>query len=164
MTAEKSTIVRNLESALIELTNLYKYTYNEDDLIKLNKNVPIEHIDSTKEAIETPIIVTIIKAVANGLAEPFDKQAYDIIEQLWDELNINDILPKETIEQYHNALKRTGIKKDYMTVQDLIDTLKLVGDKSKPVFINVDNEILPISLVDDDISDRLDLNAELQNV
>lgn len=163
MTAEKSTIVRNLESALIELTNLYKYTYNEDDLIKLNKNVPIEHIDSTKEAIETPIIVTIIKAVANGLAEPFDKQAYDIIEQLWDELNINDILPKETIEQYHNALKRTGIKKDYMTVQDLIDTLKLVGDKSKPVFINVDNEILPISLVDDDISDRLDLNAELQN-
>jgi hypothetical protein len=49
------------------------------------------------------------------------------------------------------------------TVQDLIDKLNEVEDKTKPVFaylnINGDNyEVVPISLVDDTISDRVDIN------
>jgi len=53
------------------------------------------------------------------------------------------------------------------TVQDLLDALNNIEDKSKPIFgfvtDNNDNryEIVPIQLVDDTISDRVDINIHL---
>lgn len=161
MTAEKSTLVARLEVALIELTeNLYKYVYSEDELEKLNKNIPIEHIDQTKEEIETNLITLIVESVASGLASPVDKRAYDIIDSLWDVLNLDDVLFIDTINRYNKTLERVGIKKRNLTVQDLINELNTVEDKTKPVFIynNKNSDIYSIELVDTDISDRVDIN------
>ena len=161
MTAEKSTIVARLEVALIELTeNLYKYVYTEDELEKLNKDIPIEHIDQTKEEIETNLITLIVESVASGLASPVDKRAYDIIDSLWDVLNLDDVLFIDTINRYNKVLERVGIKKRNLTVQDLINELNTVEDKTKPVFIynNKNSDIYSIELVDTDISDRVDIN------
>ena len=161
MTAEKSTLVARLEVALIELTeNLYKYVYDEEDLEKLNKAIPIEHIDQTKEEIETNLITLIVESVASGLASPVDKRAYDIIDSLWDVLNLDDVLFIDTINRYNKVLERVGIKKRNLTVQDLINELNTVEDKTKPVFIynNKNSDIYSIELVDTDISDRVDIN------
>lgn len=161
MTAKKSTLVARLEVALIELTeNLYKYVYTEDELEKLNKNIPIEHIDQTKEEIETNLITLIVESVASGLASPVDKRAYDIIDSLWDVLNLDDVLFIDTINRYNKVLERVGIKKRNLTVQDLINELNTVEDKTKPVFIynNKNSDIYSIELVDTDISDRVDIN------
>ncbi len=54
------------------------------------------------------------------------------------------------------------------TVQDLIDKLNEVEDKTKPVFayLNVNGdtyEVVPIALVDDTISDRVDINIEVDD-
>lgn len=48
------------------------------------------------------------------------------------------------------------------TVQELIDQLNNVEDKTKPVFIydTKNSDLLHISLVDTDISDRVDINLE----
>jgi hypothetical protein len=53
------------------------------------------------------------------------------------------------------------------TVQDLLDELNAIEDKTKPVFgfITTDKdgqyELIPIVLVDNDISDRVDLNFNI---
>ena len=161
MTAEKSTLVARLEVALIELTeNLYKYVYDEDDLENLKKDIPIEHIDETKEVIEINLISLIIESVASGLANPVDKRAYDIIDSLWDVLNLGHLFSLETLDRYEKTLKRVGIKKRNLTVQDLINELNTVEDKTKPVFIYNDknSDIYSIELIDTDISDRVDIN------
>lgn len=54
------------------------------------------------------------------------------------------------------------------TVQDLIDKLNEVEDKSKPVFayLNVNGEtyeVVPILMVDDTISDRVDINIDIDD-
>ena len=52
------------------------------------------------------------------------------------------------------------IKLNVNTVQELLDQLNNVEDKSLPVFIYDNGEILDISLVDTDISDRVDINID----
>ena len=52
------------------------------------------------------------------------------------------------------------IKLNVNTVQELLDQLNNVEDKSLPVFIYDNGEILNISLVDTDISDRVDINID----
>ena len=52
------------------------------------------------------------------------------------------------------------IKLNINTVQELLDQLNNVEDKSLPVFIYDNGEILNISLVDTDISDRVDINID----
>ena len=52
------------------------------------------------------------------------------------------------------------IKLNIDTVQELLDQLNNVEDKSLPVFIYDNGEILNISLVDTDISDRVDINID----
>ena len=52
------------------------------------------------------------------------------------------------------------IKLNINTVQELLDQLNNVEDKSLPVFIYDNGEILDISLVDTDISDRVDINID----
>lgn len=54
------------------------------------------------------------------------------------------------------------------TVQDLIDELNKIEDKTKPIFgyvVDDDSgdtyEIVPITLVDDSISDRVDINLDI---
>ena len=47
-----------------------------------------------------------------------------------------------------------------VSVQDLIDELNLVSDKTLPIFIYETNEeTCTIDSVDDSISDRIDLNS-----
>jgi hypothetical protein len=54
------------------------------------------------------------------------------------------------------------------TVQDLIDELNKIKDKSKPIFSYITNElgetfeVVPIRLVDDTISDRVDINIHIE--
>ena len=55
------------------------------------------------------------------------------------------------------------IKLNVNTVQELLDQLNNVEDKSLPVFIYDNGEILNISLVDYDISDRVDINVKSAN-
>ena len=45
-----------------------------------------------------------------------------------------------------------------MTVQDLIDELCMVEDRTLPVYIWQDDNIKPIDMVDTSISDRVDIN------
>ena len=52
------------------------------------------------------------------------------------------------------------IKLNINTVQELLDQLNNVEDKSLPVFIYDNGEILNISLVDTDISNRVDINID----
>ena len=52
------------------------------------------------------------------------------------------------------------IKLNVNTVQELLDQLNNVEDKSLPVFIYDNGEILNISLVDTDISNRVDINID----
>ena len=52
------------------------------------------------------------------------------------------------------------IKLNVNTLQGLVDQLNNVEDKSLPVFIYDNGEILNISLVDTDISDRVDINID----
>jgi len=52
------------------------------------------------------------------------------------------------------------LKLNINTVQELLDQLNNVEDKSLPVFIYDNGEILNISLVDTDISDRVDINID----
>jgi len=53
------------------------------------------------------------------------------------------------------------------TVQELIDELNKVEDKTKPIFGYITNEqdetfeVVPIVLVDIDISDRVDINLHI---
>jgi hypothetical protein len=59
-------------------------------------------------------------------------------------------------------------EKHTMTVQNLIDKLNEVEDKSKPIFgyININGdtyEVVPIIMVDDTISDRVDINLEVDD-
>ena len=54
------------------------------------------------------------------------------------------------------------------TVQELIDILNQVDDKTKPIFgfvnINGDTyEAVPIVMVDNTISDRVDINLEVDD-
>lgn len=46
-----------------------------------------------------------------------------------------------------------------ITVQDLIDQLNEVKDKTLPVFMYHEDEIYKITMVDNSISDRVDINA-----
>jgi hypothetical protein len=54
------------------------------------------------------------------------------------------------------------------TVQDLIDKLNEVEDKTKPVFAFVTTDmdeqfdVVPIIMVDNDISDRVDINIHIE--
>ena len=52
------------------------------------------------------------------------------------------------------------IKLNVNTVQELLDQLNNVEDKSLPVFIYDNGEILNISLVDTDISNRVNINID----
>jgi hypothetical protein len=57
--------------------------------------------------------------------------------------------------------KKRGLR---MNVNDLIVELQKIEDKTKPVYIyiadieQINSEIMPIHLVDDSISDRVDIN------
>ena len=54
------------------------------------------------------------------------------------------------------------------TVQELIDELNKVEDKTKPVFAFVTTDeddqydVVPIVMVDNDISDRVDINIHIE--
>lgn len=53
-----------------------------------------------------------------------------------------------------------------MTVQELIDKLNLIENKSLPVFIYAlttlsDSEIHSIDSIDDSINDRIDINVDI---
>ena len=89
----------NLESIVKELNILYKYCYTEDELIKLNKSYGIEHIDETKDNIESLLFSMIIDAVLEG-AKPQDATVYKIIDAFKDVLGLADIVGADRYKEF----------------------------------------------------------------
>ena len=52
------------------------------------------------------------------------------------------------------------------TVQELIDKLQAIEDKSKPIFVydNSTSQLSDINLIDTDLGDRVDLNIDTETV
>lgn len=93
----------NLESIVKELNILYKYCYTEDELIKLNKSYGIEHIDETKDNIESLLFSMIIDAVLEG-AKPQDATVYKIIDAFKDVLGLADIVGADRYKEFEDRV------------------------------------------------------------
>lgn len=93
----------SLESIVKELNILYKYCYTEDELIKLNKSYGIEHIDETKDNLETHIFDMIVDAVLEG-AKPQDKTVYRIISAFKYALNLKEVAGADRYKEFESKV------------------------------------------------------------
>ena len=53
-----------------------------------------------------------------------------------------------------------SIKKCPITVADLIDQLERIENKELPIFVFAETDIVSIEMVDDSLTDRVDLNIK----
>ena len=98
----------------------------------------------------------IAKVKSNGEVEYIDRMAK--IDAYAQEV-IKEVLDEQEAEKMVVQAKKDAI----ITVQDLIDQLNKVKDKSKPIFgylnINGDTyEVVNVEMVDDTLTDRVDIN------
>lgn len=103
----------------------------------------------------------IAKVKSNGEVEYVDRMVE--IDAYAQEV-IKEILDEQEAEKMVAQVKKDAI----ITVQDLIDKLNEVADKSKPIFgylnINGDTyDAVNIEMVDDTLTDRVDINLTVDD-
>ena len=100
----KQDLLNQLECAVMKLNEIYKYTYNEDELIKLDLKTTIEEIDQTKDEMDICLFYPIINLILEG-AEPKREEVYNIIQVYNFTLGLDQLIGEEKYEKFKGIVR-----------------------------------------------------------
>ena len=100
----KQDLLNQLECAVMKLNEIYKYTYTEQDLDRLNMITTIEQIDQIKDEMDICLFYPIISLVLEG-AEPKREEVYNIIRVFNFTLGLDQLIGTEKYEKFKGILR-----------------------------------------------------------